>query len=115
MGLVSSGGVLAFSVSQRTRQFGIRLAVEAEPRHLIAGVLAEGAVIAAVGVRGRRGLRLRAGEAGGQLLRGRADARRNGRGRIGGRAAGRGGGCVAAARVARRAGGCRAGAPLRLT
>ena len=48
--VVGVAGVLAFSVSQRTREFGIRLAVGAEPRHLIAGVLAEGAVIAAVGV-----------------------------------------------------------------
>ena len=46
--VVGVAGVLAFSVSQRTREFGIRLAVGAEPRHLIAGVLAEGAVIAAV-------------------------------------------------------------------
>jgi ABC-type antimicrobial peptide transport system permease subunit len=42
--------VLAFSVSQRTREFGIRLAVGAEPRHLVAGVIAEGAVIAAAGI-----------------------------------------------------------------
>ena len=35
-------------VPKRAREFGIRLAVGAEPRHLIAGVLAEGAVIAAV-------------------------------------------------------------------
>jgi len=48
--VVGVAGVLAFSVSQRTREFGIRLAVGAEPRHLIVGVLAEGAAIAAVGV-----------------------------------------------------------------
>ena len=48
--VVGVAGVLAFSVSQRTREFGIRLAVGAEPRHLVAGVIAEGAVIAAVGV-----------------------------------------------------------------
>jgi len=48
--VVGVAGVLAFSVSQRTREFGIRLAVGAEPRHLVAGVLAEGAVIAVVGV-----------------------------------------------------------------
>jgi ABC-type antimicrobial peptide transport system permease subunit len=48
--VVGVAGVLAFSVSQRTREFGIRLAVGAELRHLIAGVLAESAVIAAVGV-----------------------------------------------------------------
>ena len=46
--LANALAFMAFSVSQRTREFGIRLAVGAEPRHLIAGVLAEGAVIAAV-------------------------------------------------------------------
>jgi ABC-type antimicrobial peptide transport system permease subunit len=43
-------GVLAFSVSQRTREFGIRLAVGAQPRHLVTGVMAQGALIAAAGV-----------------------------------------------------------------
>ncbi len=48
--LVGVAGVLAFSVSARTREFGIRLAVGSEPRHLLTRVLREGAVIAAVGV-----------------------------------------------------------------
>jgi ABC-type antimicrobial peptide transport system permease subunit len=48
--IVGVAGVLAFSVSGRTREFGIRLAVGSEPRHLLAGVIAEGAVIAVVGV-----------------------------------------------------------------
>ena len=48
--VVGVAGVLAFSVSQRTREFGIRLAVGAEPRQLVAGVIAEGAVIAAAGI-----------------------------------------------------------------
>jgi putative ABC transport system permease protein len=48
--VVGVAGVLAFSVSQRTREFGIRLAVGAEPRHLVTRVIAEGAAIAAVGV-----------------------------------------------------------------
>jgi predicted permease len=48
--VVGVAGVLAFSVSQRTREFGIRLAVGAQPRHLVTGVLAEGALIAAAGV-----------------------------------------------------------------
>jgi ABC-type antimicrobial peptide transport system permease subunit len=43
-------GVLAFSVSARTREFGVRLAIGSEPRHLLAGVLREGAVIAAAGI-----------------------------------------------------------------
>jgi ABC-type antimicrobial peptide transport system permease subunit len=42
--------VLAFSVSGRTREFGIRLAVGAQPRHLLMGVIAEGAVMALAGV-----------------------------------------------------------------
>src|SRR5262245_22110317 len=48
--IVGVAGVLAFSVSARTREFGIRLALGAEPRRLLAGVLREGAVIAAAGI-----------------------------------------------------------------
>jgi putative ABC transport system permease protein len=48
--VVGVAGVLAFSVSARTREFGIRLAIGSEPRHLLAGVLREGAAIAAAGI-----------------------------------------------------------------
>ena len=48
--VVGVAGVLAFSVSGRTREFGIRLAVGSQPRHLLRGVIAEGAVIAVAGV-----------------------------------------------------------------
>jgi len=48
--VVGVAGVLAFSVSGRTREFGIRLAVGARPRHLLLGVVAEGIVIAVSGV-----------------------------------------------------------------
>jgi len=48
--VVGVAGVLAFSVSARTREFGIRLAIGSAPRHLLTGVLGEGAVIAAVGI-----------------------------------------------------------------
>jgi predicted permease len=48
--VVGVAGVLAFSVSARTREFGIRLAVGSAPRNLLTRVLGEGAVIAAVGV-----------------------------------------------------------------
>jgi putative ABC transport system permease protein len=48
--VVGVAGVLAFSVSARTREFGIRLAVGSAPRHLLARVLGEGATIAAVGI-----------------------------------------------------------------
>ena len=48
--VVGVAGVLAFSVSARTREFGIRLAIGSEPRHLLTGVLREGAVIAAAGI-----------------------------------------------------------------
>ena len=48
--IVGVAGVLAFSVSARTREFGIRLALGSAPRHLLARVLGEGAVIAAVGI-----------------------------------------------------------------
>jgi predicted permease len=48
--VVGVAGVLAFSVSARTREFGIRLAVGSAPRHLMMRVLSEGAVIVAVGI-----------------------------------------------------------------
>jgi putative ABC transport system permease protein len=48
--LVGVGGVLAFSVSARTREFGIRLALGSPPNRLLAGVVAEGAAMAIAGV-----------------------------------------------------------------
>jgi ABC-type antimicrobial peptide transport system permease subunit len=48
--LVGVAGVLAFSVSARTREFGVRLAIGAQPRHILTGVIAEGALMAGVGV-----------------------------------------------------------------
>ena len=58
--VVGVAGVLAFSVSARTREFGIRLAIGSQPWNLLAGVVAEGAVMAAAGVL--------AGAAGGYVL-----------------------------------------------
>jgi hypothetical protein len=102
--VVGVAGVLAFSVSARTREFGIRLAIGSAPRHLLTRVLGEGTVIAGAGIA--------AGAAGGSCWRdspaatSRASASR-GRSRSSGRDdSGRGGdpglagaGC---ARVARR-------------
>jgi putative ABC transport system permease protein len=48
--VVGVAGVLAFSVSGRTREFGIRLAIGAQPRQLLTGVIAAGAVMATAGV-----------------------------------------------------------------
>jgi putative ABC transport system permease protein len=48
--VIGVAGVLAFSVSGRTREFGIRLAVGSRPRHLLTGVLGEGAVMAGAGI-----------------------------------------------------------------
>jgi len=48
--VVGVAGVLAFSVSGRTREFGIRMALGAEPRHILTDVLREGLVIATIGV-----------------------------------------------------------------
>jgi ABC-type antimicrobial peptide transport system permease subunit len=48
--VVGVSGVLAFSVSARTREFGIRLAVGSAPRSLLLRVLAEGASIVAIGI-----------------------------------------------------------------
>jgi len=48
--VVGVAGVLAFSVSGRTREFGIRLAIGSEPRSLVMGVIREGAVMAVGGI-----------------------------------------------------------------
>ena len=48
--MVGVAGVLALSVSARTREFGIRLAIGSAPQKLVREVLREGAVIAVTGV-----------------------------------------------------------------
>ena len=48
--VVGVAGVLAFSVSARTREFGIRLAIGSAPRDLLGRVLGEGAAIAGSGI-----------------------------------------------------------------
>ena len=48
--VIGVAGVLAFSVSARTREFGIRLAIGSQPGRLLTGVLVEGLVMAALGV-----------------------------------------------------------------
>jgi putative ABC transport system permease protein len=48
--VVGVAGVLAFSVSARTREFGIRLAIGSQPRHLLTRVIGEGTVITAAGI-----------------------------------------------------------------
>ena len=58
--VVGVAGVLAFSVSARTREFGIRLAVGSSPEDLRAGVLRDAVRIAAIGIA--------AGAAGGYVL-----------------------------------------------
>ena len=48
--VVGVAGVLAFSVSGRVREFGIRLAVGAQPKNLLLRVIAEGAAMAVGGL-----------------------------------------------------------------
>jgi putative ABC transport system permease protein len=48
--VVGVAGVLAFSVSGRTREFGIRIALGALPRKILTIVLVEGVVMAGIGV-----------------------------------------------------------------
>jgi ABC-type antimicrobial peptide transport system permease subunit len=48
--VVGVAGVLAFSVSARTREFGIRLAIGSQPRHLLGRVIAEGAAMTVLGI-----------------------------------------------------------------
>ncbi len=48
--VVGVAGVLAFSVSARTREFGIRLALGSQPENILRAVVSEGAIMAAAGV-----------------------------------------------------------------
>lgn len=48
--VVGVAGVLAFSVSSRTREFGIRMALGAQRRNILTNVLVEGLVMALIGV-----------------------------------------------------------------
>jgi hypothetical protein len=48
--VVGVAGVLAFSVSARTREFGVRMAIGSTPSQLLTRVLKEGAVIVAAGI-----------------------------------------------------------------
>jgi predicted permease len=48
--VVGVAGVLAFSVSGRTREFGIRMALGAQPRNILTTVLVEGVAMAGIGV-----------------------------------------------------------------
>jgi len=48
--IVGVAGVLAFSVSARTREFGVRLAIGSTPTHLLVRVLREGAAIGVGGI-----------------------------------------------------------------
>jgi predicted permease len=54
--VVGVAGVLAFSVSGRAREFGIRMALGAQPRSILTDVLREGLVIAGIGVAAGMGL-----------------------------------------------------------
>ena len=48
--VVGVAGVLAFSVSARMREFGVRLAIGSTPSNLLTRILSEGAVIAIAGI-----------------------------------------------------------------
>jgi putative ABC transport system permease protein len=48
--VVGVAGVLAFGVSARTREFGVRLAIGSAPRHLLLRVLSEGVLIVTTGI-----------------------------------------------------------------
>ena len=109
--VVGVAGVLAFSVSARTREFGVRLAIGSTPRHLLAHVLGEGVFLVAIGIvaglLGGYAIRPR----GRELSRQPAAAKRPaGAGSCGGPWRRRGGG-LAGARGPGRARGRAAGAP----
>ena len=74
--VVGVAGVLAFSVSSRTREFGIRLALGSAPKLLLKGVIAEGTMMAAEGRSCGRGIGMDADAFGGKIFPGRQDAGR---------------------------------------
>jgi ABC-type antimicrobial peptide transport system permease subunit len=65
--VVGVAGVLAFSVSARTREFGVRLALGSTPRDLLVGVLWDGVLIVAIGILAGAARRLRVRECRRQL------------------------------------------------
>ena len=110
--VVGVAGVLAFSVSARTREFGVRLAIGSTPSALLARVLKEGAVIGVSGIvaGASSASRSRASSAATSprsRSRGRADRRRGGGARGGGdsRVARAGGAGVTCGRDQRAQGG----------
>jgi ABC-type antimicrobial peptide transport system permease subunit len=48
--LAGLAGVIATSVSQRTREFGLRMALGANPRELLVSVLRQGAILMVIGL-----------------------------------------------------------------
>jgi len=48
--IVGVAGVLAFSVSARTREFGVRLAIGSSPAALLTKIVREGALIGVIGI-----------------------------------------------------------------
>lgn len=48
--VIGVAGVLAFSVSGRTREFGIRIALGSMPQQILAGVVKNGAAMAGIGI-----------------------------------------------------------------
>jgi putative ABC transport system permease protein len=48
--VIGVAGVLAFSVSGRTREFGIRLAIGSQPRQLLLSVIRDGALMGGLGI-----------------------------------------------------------------
>ena len=99
--IVGVAGVLAFSVSARMREFGVRLAIGSTPSNLLTRILGEGAVIAGAGIVDRRDWRIRAAAIRRRLLRQHRSAGRAAAGRRGGGADRRRRGGLADARHAR--------------
>ena len=113
--VVGVAGVLAFSVSARTREFGIRLALGSEPQRLLKGVITEGTVMAAAGVLAGAAFGFVLARLGGQVFSGGQDAGRIACVCLCVRADGGCGYRVGAARGTRRARRCYASVALRVT
>ena len=102
--VVGVAGVLAFSVSGRTREFGIRMALGAQPRDILTDVLSQGLAIAGSGRRHRGGVRLRLRERDQPVCNRGATAGDAGVWRVGVRDSGGRGDCVGGAGGARGTG-----------
>ena len=50
LAMIGVYGVMAYSTSQRVREFGIRIALGAQPRQILVSIVVQGAVLCGIGI-----------------------------------------------------------------